>query len=153
MNSQVSDHFIRRLENWGAYFGRRHRPGTSPTYDLCESMAENAGQGYRESVAKQEIDADDAQVIEWCWCRAAYRMESKHHAMLKAFYVERSDPRLICRVLLVRYRSFDAELAAATARFYEAVAIFESVPHNSDQYNLTTVQGREKPYKEVGARP
>lgn len=139
MNERARDSFVRRLENWGAYFGRRYQPGTSPTYEICESMAGNAGQGYRESVAKQEIDADDAQTIEWCWCRAAYRMEPKHHAMLKAYYVVGSDPRLICRVLLIRYRSFDAELAAAVARFQDAVAIFESVPHNSTHPNLTTV--------------
>lgn len=151
--TQAPDSFVHRLENWGAYFGRRYRPGTSPTYDICEAMANDAGQGHRVSHAKQVIDADDAQLIEWCWCRAAYRMDPKHHAMIKAFYVTRSDPRLICRVLLLRYRSFDSDLMEAVARFAEAVAIFEAVPHNSSHPNLTTVQGREKPYKEVGARP
>lgn len=137
--TQDLDSFVHRLENWGSYFGRRYRPGTSPTHEICEAMANDAGQGYRKSTAKKEIDVDDAQVIEWCWCRAAYRMDSKHHAMLKAYYVTKSDPRLICRVLLLRYRSFDADLMAAVARFAEAVAIFEAVPHNSTHPNLTTV--------------
>lgn len=140
--------FERRLENWGMlYRNDRGRPATSPTYDVCRQIAIQRGgevhDGYREARARAEIDEDDARIIEWCWCQSRFRMDAKHWALLRAHYVAQSDPRLICRLLQVRWRSFDATRVEAVDKFERCVSLLTTAQklYNPQQDNQTTAIG------------
>jgi hypothetical protein len=129
-----------RLENWGAFYRTTRRPGISVTGEICEAMAAGAGQvGYRENKPRREIDEADAQRIEWCFAKADYRVDLKQRGMLRAYYCDQADPRLVCRVLQIRYRSWEDELLRAAEAFGVAVALLESAAYNRGQDNLTTV--------------
>ncbi|MDH2239081.1 hypothetical protein N5K27_22490 [Pigmentiphaga sp. GD03639] len=136
---QLPSDFVARLENWGEYYRDRKRPGKTATYDICEAMADRAGQTFRESVPRHEVDAEDAQIIEYCWRMCGHRVHARDRAILRAYYVERVDPRGICRVLHVRWRSFPGEHARAVLRFRDAVALLERVGYSPPQDNPTTV--------------
>ncbi|OWT62008.1 hypothetical protein [Candidimonas nitroreducens] len=131
----IDPDFERRLENWGAYY-RRDAGGavSSPTAEVCELLAVAHGRqirdGYREVSAKPEIDESDAETIEWCWCRAAYRMDAKLRALLKAHYVHASDMRFTCRVLQIRFRSYEPMRADAVEQFQRVVALAECMGDN-----------------------
>lgn len=145
--SDLPPDFVRRLENWGAYFrSERGLPCVSPTYEVCLQMAVEAGEtvtdGYREANPRPEVDAEDALVMERHWAMCSYRIPAKDRALVKAHWVDSADPRLVCRVLKIRYLSFEPELAMATQRFRNAVALLESTTYNPRQDNQTTVQGR-----------
>ena len=123
--------FIRRLENWGLYYRDQYRPAESSTYRVCMELAAAHGQGlkdgYRESNPRPEIDEDDARIIEWCWGQSQYRMDAKHWALLRAHFVMRHDPRILCRAMRIRRLSFDSELAAASSRFQSLVNMLEGL--------------------------
>lgn len=122
--------FIDRLENWGRYYAPERRSYVSTTHEVCVQLAVAAGQnlvdrsGERggESIA---VDADDARIIEWCWCNSAYRMDRRHWMLLRMHYVKRLDQRVTCRELKIRLRSYLAEVDAATRRFQECVETLE----------------------------
>jgi hypothetical protein len=133
MNQKVDDQFSQRLENWGIYYRMTGSPaGTSATWEVCRRLAKDAGEiGQASSAPKREIDEADARVIEWCWSQSGYRMDRKHHAMLKAHFINRMDPRVICRHLQMRYLSYDSELAKAVKRFSECVKMMETFGSNT----------------------
>ena len=123
-----------RLENWGRYYRPRRRENVSTIHEICEGMAEHSGHAsYRDSYGPPEraeyrppIDVEDARIIEWAWGQCAHRVHVKQRAMLRAYYVDEADPRLVCRVLQIRYLSFEDELFAAAEAFGVALAILES---------------------------
>src|SRR5690606_2744861 len=104
----------------------RTKPGESMTYKICESMADKAGQRYRESTPRPEIDVEDAQTIEYCWAMSAHRIDVKHRALLRAYYVECTDVRVIARLLRIRWLSFEDERLTAVREFKDAVDLIEN---------------------------
>lgn len=131
----IDDHFIKRLENWGRHYRPgRGSAGTSITAIVCERMADAAGRrpkdDYREVRPRPEIDEADAQIIEWCWSRAAYRMDAAHRALLKAHFVMSHDKRMTCRVLNIIPRNYDSALDKSVRLFQQSVAIFEGFGDN-----------------------
>lgn len=143
--SDLPPGFVDRLENWGAYFaGGSSRSASSPTAQVCEQLAVAHGQtirdDYREIHARREIDEVDAQTIEWCWAKSGDRLKGNERALLKAHFVHRSDPRFTCRVLHIRFRSYDATLAQAIRDFERIVAIFETFGHNPLHTNRLPAQ-------------
>ena len=132
----IDAEFERRLENWGACYRRDNTGGggSSPTAAVCELLAVAHGRpirdGYREVSARPEIDEADAETIEWCWCRAAYRMDAKLRALLKAHYVHGSDVRFTCRMLQIRFRSYETLRADAVEQFQRVVALAECMGDN-----------------------
>ena len=127
--SDIDPAFLRRLDNWGLYYRDQYRPAESLTHKVCQSIAAAHGQrikdDYREASAPPDIDEDDARIIEWCWCQTSYRMDRKHHALLRAHYVTRVDRRTICRAMKLRLLSYDSELAFAVMRFSTLVQDLE----------------------------
>ncbi len=135
--------FEARLENWGDYFRDRTKPGESMTYKICESMADKAGQRYRESTPRPEIDVEDAQTIEYCWAMSAHRIDTKHRALLRAYYVECSDVRMVARVLRIRWLSFEDERMEAVRKFEQVVALMECVGNAANAlYSAQTTRHR-----------
>lgn len=128
--SDLDPAFIARLENWGLYYRDQYRPAQSVTYRVCQSVAAAKGKGFRDGYhelnPRPEIDEDDARIIERCWCQTVYRMDRKHHALLRAHYVTRVDKRTICRAMQIRLLSYDSELAFATMRFSALVQMLEN---------------------------
>lgn len=127
--------FVSRLENWGRYYAPTPKQNVSPTHEVCLAMAVAAGQeievGYAESRARVEVDAADAKVIEWCMSKAAYRLSAQDRALIKAHYVSRADPRMVCRLLQLRYLSWEKLLCEAVERFRVAVEILEGCQESS----------------------
>ena len=127
---ELDQGFIRRLENWGDYFnaagGRRN---TSPTYEVCKLLAIRAGKeievGYATSNPRPEIDEQDAMIIERHWAMCAYRVSALDRALIKAHWVHRRDPRMVCRVLKLRFMSWEHRLCEAVLRFQRTVELFE----------------------------
>lgn len=122
--------FLRRLENWGAYWGASdYRPSTSPTHEVCRLLAIQAGQQiedpWAESNARPETDAEDAMVMERHWAMCAYRVTAQDRALIKAHWVSRADPRMVCRLLKLRYLSWEGALCEAVERFQRAVELLE----------------------------
>lgn len=123
--------FVARLENWGRYYGDGgHRQGVSPTHEVCRLLAVEAGQeikqGYAESTPRTEVDADDAMVIEWCMAKAAYRLTAIERALIKAHWVSQADPRMVCRLLQLRWLSWEKALCEAVEKFRAAVELLEN---------------------------
>lgn len=121
--------FVARLENWGLYYTPRPKQEVSPTYRVCLQLAVAAGKeiraGYAESRPRLEIDAEDAKIIEWCFAMSSYRLPAQDRALIKAHYVSRSDPRMVCRVLQMRFLSWEKALCEAVVRFQQAVEMLE----------------------------
>lgn len=121
--------FVARLENWGRYYAPTPKQNVSPTHRVCMLMAVAAGkeivEGYAESRPRPEINAEDAKIIEWCFAMSSYRLPAQDRALIKAHYVSRSDPRMVCRVLQMRYLSWEKALCEAVARFQQAVEMLE----------------------------
>lgn len=124
--------FMGRLSNWGMYYGDQYRAGRSSIADVCERLAvehgHQIGDGYAESNPRPEIDVDDAMVMERHWCMCAYRISAQDRALIRAYWVDAADPRLVCRLLKIRFYSWESMLCEAVVRFMEAVRILECVP-------------------------
>lgn len=127
--SELDQDFVGRLNNWGLYYRDRYRPGRSAIADVCERLAvehgHRIGDSYAQSNPKPEIDIDDAMVMERHWCMCAYRVTATDRALIKAYWAEQSDPRFVCRVLHIRYLSWEDLLCEAVERFRQAVRILE----------------------------
>lgn len=132
--SDLPPGFVDRLENWGRYYRPRGKPFESTTYRVCEEAAVAAGKtitdGYREANSRQEIDVDDALIMERHWAMSSYRLPAVDRALVKAHWVEGADPRMVCRLLKLRYLSYEKELCEATQRFRNVVAVLESTAYN-----------------------
>lgn len=122
--------FVARLENWGRYYAPAPKQGVSPTHEVCRLLAVAAGQeiveGFAESKPRVEIDAEDAQVIEWCMSKASYRLSAQDRALIKAHWVSRADPRMVCRVMQIRWLSWEKLLCEAVEKFRVAVELLET---------------------------
>lgn len=118
--------FEQRLEAWGAYYRRRYSRGSSPIAEVCQQLAIAHGRpirdGYREVSARPEIDEADAQFIEWCWCHLWPSQDDPLRALLRAHYVLAKDMRLTCRVLRIRFWSYEATRVEAVRRFEALIA-------------------------------
>ncbi len=127
--SDLDQNFVARLENWGMYYRDRYRPGRSAIADVCERLAvergHKIGDSYAESNPKPEIDVEDAMVMERHWCMCAYRVSVQDRALIRAYWAEPSDPRMVCRVLKIRFLSWELALCDAVERFRQAVLIME----------------------------
>lgn len=131
MTVMIDRDFERRLEAWGAYYRRRYSKGRSPIADVCEQLAVAHGRpihdGYREVSARPEINEADAQLIERCWCSLTDAdMSEQMRSLLKAHYVLGKDMRITCRVLRIRFRSYETVLAEAVNCFQAAVGRMRS---------------------------
>jgi len=128
---ELDPNFVARLTNWGIYYGPSHKQGVSPTHEVCKLMAVAAGkeivEGFAESRPRTEIDVEDAQTIEWCMSKAAYRLSAQDRALIKAHWVSRADPRMVCRVMKVRWLSWEKLLCEAVERFQQVVRMLESI--------------------------
>ena len=124
-----------RLENWGRYFKPKARGKPSVVHDVCEGVAGAAGKrSYQDSYGPSErapyrdpVDTEDAMIIEWAWRKCDHRVKPEQRALLRAYYVEAADPRIVCRLLQIRWPSYDDELYAAAEAFGVALAILECV--------------------------
>lgn len=124
-----------RLENWGRYYKPKARAKSSVVHDVCEGVAGAAGKrSYQDSYGPSErapyrdpVDVEDARIIEWAWGRCDHRVDRKQRALLRAYYVEGADPRMVCRALGIRWLSYEDELFAAAESFGVALAILECV--------------------------
>lgn len=127
---ELDPQFVSRLENWGMYFSPAPKQNVSTTHEICLLMAVAAGKekevGYAESHPRAEIDEQDAQVIEWCMSRASYRMSAQSRGLIKAHYVSRADPRVVARVMRIRYLSWEKLLCEAVIEFRGIVEMLES---------------------------
>lgn len=134
---ELDQAFVTRLENWGRYYAPAPRQGVSPTHEVCKLLAVAAGkeivEGFAESKPKTEIDAGDAQIIEWCMSKAAYRLSAQDRALIKAHWVSRADPRMVCRVMRLRWLSWEKALCEAVIEFQRVVQILENcqAPENT----------------------
>lgn len=128
---ELDSTFVRRLENWGEYFGGGigGGPNTSPTYEVCKLLAIRAGKevqvGFATSNPRPEIDEEDAMIMERHWAMCAYRVPMLDRALIKAHWVHRRDPRAVCRVLKLRFLSWEHRLCEAVLRFQRAVELLE----------------------------
>jgi len=131
--SDLDPAFVRRLENWGLYYRDQYRPAVSTTFRVCQDMAAEHGKGvrddYRELNPKPEIDVDDAMIMERHWAMCAYRVTAQDRGLIRAYWAEQTDTRVVCRVLKVRYLSWEERLCEAVERFREAVRILEYGAH------------------------
>lgn len=127
--SDLDPAFVGRLENWGLYYRDRYRPGRSPIAVVCERLAaergHQIGDSYAQSNPRPEIDVDDAMAIERHWCACAYRITAQHRALIRAYWVEPTDPRVVCRVLRIRFYSWESALCEAVEKFRQAVQVME----------------------------
>lgn len=127
--SDLDSAFIQRLENWGMYYRDQYRPTQSATYRVCQSVAAANGKGmhdgYRESNPRPEIDVDDAMIMERHWCMCAYRVTAQDRGLIRAYWIEPTDPRVVCRVLHIRFYSWESMLCEAVEKFRQAVRILE----------------------------
>lgn len=131
--------FHRRLENWGDVMRDRRRQGVSPTYEVCQQLKRMAGK-MPPNEEKPELDEADAASIEAAWRLAAgYRMEPRHAGILRAYYVLRQPPFIVCRLWSMRVREFDDTLVRAVHSFQELVALQEIRRHNPQHSVPTTV--------------
>lgn len=121
--------FVARLENWGLYYRDQYRPAQSATYRVCQDLAAANGRGmrddYRESNPRPEIDVDDAMIMERHWCMCAYRVTAQDRGLIRAYWVEPTDPRVVCRVLHIRFYSWESALCEAVEKFRQAVQVLE----------------------------
>lgn len=126
----LDSEFVRRLENWGMYFGgNTAKQYVSPTHEVCKRLAAEHGKqlvvGYAESVPRLEIDSEDAKVIEWCWAMSGHRLHPQDRALIKAHYVSRADPRTVCRVLKIKFYTWESSLCEAVIEFQNVVDVLE----------------------------
>ncbi|MDH1177942.1 hypothetical protein N5C72_07640 [Achromobacter mucicolens] len=135
--------FHERLENWGAVMRDRPSFSVSPTYQVCQELARRAGKlprGDDSENLRPEKDEADAELIEACWrTAAAYRGLPRETALLRAYYVLRQPPAIICRMQGMRVREFDDVLVRAVLEFQAYLAKFVSRVHNPPQSVMTTV--------------
>jgi len=127
--SDLDSAFVARLENWGLYYRDQYRPGRSAIADVCERMAVEHGvqikDGFAESNPRPEIDVDDAMVMERHWAMCAYRVTAQDRALIRAYWAERADPRVVCKVLHIRFYSWESLLCEAVDKFRHAVDLLE----------------------------
>lgn len=134
--SELDPVFMQRLENWGAYYRDSRRAAQSMTAKICKRAAQASGDrmGSARAVSpRPQIDAQDAQQLEWCWAMCGHRVSAKDRALVKAHFVDRADPRMVCRLLQVRWLSWEGDLCAAVMRFSDAVVLLESTHYNPSQ--------------------
>lgn len=121
--------FVARLENWGLYCEPTAKQGVSPTHEVCRLLAVAAGkeitEGYAESTPRTQVDVEDAKIIEYCFAMASYRLSAQDRALIKAHFVSRADPRMVCRVLHLRWLSWEGMLCEAVVKFQKAVELLE----------------------------
>lgn len=124
--------FIHRLENWGAYYRDRRSNAQSITAKVCDRAARASGiyPARSQPTERPRIDPEDAQTIEYCWAMCAHRVSATHRALVKAHFVDRADPRMVCRLLHVRWLSWERELCDAVGVFMAAVALLEGADYN-----------------------
>lgn len=123
--------FVARLENWGAYWrDREYRPNVSPTHRVCEQLAIAAGKrivdSYGESNPRPEFDVEDAMIMQRHWAMCGHRVSAQDRALISAYWTSNADPRTVCRVLKIRYLSWEKLLCEAVEKFRTAVEIMES---------------------------
>lgn len=127
--SDLDQNFVDRLTNWGLYYRDQYRPAQSATYRVCQNAAAAKGKGmrddYRESNPRPEIDVDDAMIMERHWCMCAYRVTAQDRGLIRAYWVEPTDPRVVCRVLHIRFYSWESALCEAVEKFRQAVQVME----------------------------
>lgn len=133
--SDLDPAFVRRLENWGLYYRDQYRPAESVTYRVCQEIATSRGSGmkddYRESNPRPEMDVEDAMAMEKHWFMCSYRLTSQERALVRAYWASQADPRIVCRMLKIRFLSWEDRMCEATEKFRVAVRLLEFSDHAS----------------------